>query len=71
MIDTQWLNSKQIDKNSKTLLDLRARCNGDQNKSQEAKGPHSFKDQVSNAAFRMYTNYGSFSLSRKKESKTV
>ena len=46
------LNPKQINKTSKTLLDLWARCVGDQIKLQEAKinpETHSEKSQVSNA----------------------
>ena len=45
-------NPKQIDKTSKTLLDLRARCVGERIKLQEAKSnpeTNSVKGQVSNA----------------------
>ena len=48
------LNVKQIDKNNKTLLDLRTRCVSGQN-LQEAKGnskTHSVEGQVRNAGGR-------------------
>ena len=48
--DVMCLNPKQINKTSKTLLDLQARCVGDRRKLQEAKSnpeTHSVKGKVS------------------------
>lgn len=53
------LDSRQIDKNKKALVDLWAMCASDKNKAQEAEGQkitsklvtHNVKDQVSNVTF--------------------
>lgn len=54
-VDAMYLNPKQIDKTSKTLMHLRTRCVGDRDKSQEGKSyseTQSLKGQVSCARGR-------------------